>query len=276
MLDAYRGGVRAALERWPLIAALWAIELGFGAIFAVASATWLSAALEGSLATRTLLQDLDADVLVDLWYHHREGLHMLIVLGVVLAGLHWLAWCWLYGVVVSALDDRPQSPWQRGIGLAPAMARVSVIALAVWALLSAAVIIAGWGLLYALRESPSALLPYQAGAGLAVVWALATVWAVAVHDHARLRLAANGGRALDAYRWALAFVARGRRGAFLLACLLQASALAVWAGYQVINRSVSPLDLVGLTGAVLWGQVFLLARCGIRVWFMAAQGRVQG
>src|SRR5215470_10568421 len=123
MIRAYLVGARVAAQRWPVIIALWLIAAAFGAAFAAASGTWLTDALDGSLATRTLFRQLDADVFVDLWYHHREGLRGLLALAAVLAAVHTVLWWWLDAVVVCAVQpsDEEGSVWLRGLALAPVM-----------------------------------------------------------------------------------------------------------------------------------------------------------
>lgn len=276
MLAAYLGGAVAALQRWPLVLALWGIGVGFAVAFALASATWLSAALDGSLATRTLLQELDAGVLVDLWFHHGEGLHMLAVIAVLLAALHTLLWWWLDGVIVSSLAPTPGSAWQAGLGLTPAMARLWGLAMLVLLLWSGAVAGPAWAALRATADSPSAWLRYALGGGAAALWAFGGLWLVAVHDQARLRLGLAGSGAAAAWLWALAFVLRGGRRAFPLALLLQATAIAMWALYQALSFAVPLRELLGLTGSLLLGQSFLLARTWMRVWALAAQRDLQG
>src|SRR5262245_39193543 len=118
MLRAYFAGARAAAQRWPLIVVLWLIAAVFGVTFALAAGAWLSDALEGSLATRTLFRSIDPDVLVDVWYHHREGLDALLVLGAVLAVGRTILWWWLDGVVICALqlpEGERDHIWTRGL-----------------------------------------------------------------------------------------------------------------------------------------------------------------
>ena len=278
MLRAYLAGARAAAKRWPLIVVLWLIAAAFGLIFALASGAWLTDALDGSLATRTLFRAIDPDVLVDLWYHHREGLDALLVLALVLAAVHTVLWWWLHGVVICTLQQpagERESVWTRGLELAPLMARLFVVALVLLALFSAGVGGAAWGLMRWTRSAPAALIWYQIGAVAAVLWAIGYVFLVAVHDHARLRAVRSGEGALSAYRWAFAFVARGGEGAFALACALQLSSLVLWAAYQAVGLSFPMTALLGLTGSLLWGEAFLWVRLWVRVWFFAAQNELQ-
>jgi hypothetical protein len=279
MFRAYRAGARAAAQRWPVIAVLWMVAAAFGAAFALAVAAWLSDALGESLATRTLYRQLDPDVFIDLWYHHREGLRGVVTLAVTLAGVHTVLWWWLDGVVITALL-RPAADragiWQQGLTVAPAMAVLWVVALAVLALFSTAVGSAAYGLMGWTRSSPAAMIWYQIGAVAALIWVIGLVFLVAVHDHARLRVCRTQQGALGAYRWAFRFVGRGGERAFPLAGALQITALVLWVGYQWVGVGVLTTPALALNGSLLWGGTYLLVRLWVRVWFYAAQNELQG
>ena len=270
MWSAYLGGFRAMLRRWPLVLALWLIGVAFGLAFALAAQAWLAMALEGSLATRALAHRLDADVFVDLWYHHGEGLRMLGVLAAVLAAAHATVWWYLDGVVVAAVRGDESAPWRDGIGLTPVMARLSVLAAVVVLLWSGAVAGPAWAAMRSTREHPGAFLWYQIGGVALAVWLGGMVVLVAVHDHARLRAALTGAGALRAYGWALRFVPWGHERALALALVLQASA----AGLFVVGESAAMSPAFGLTASLLIGEGFLLARSAVRVWFFTAQRRL--
>lgn len=275
MWSAYVGGFRAALRRWPLVLALWLIGAAFGLAFTLAAQAWLAVALEGSLATRTLAHHLDPDVFIDLWYHHGEGLRLLGVVAAVLATGHLILWWWLDGVIVAAVGDAEAATWRQGLALAPAMARLYGLALVVALLWSGAVAGPAWGLLRSTREHPGAWLWYQIGGVALAVWVLGMVVLVAVHDHARLRAGLAGGGALRAYGWALRFVLRDGAATIRLALLLQLSAAGLLAVSELSSLALPLQDLLGLTGALLLGEAFLLARTAMRVWFYTAQRRLQ-
>lgn len=271
MWAAVLGGARAAMRRGALVIALWLIGAGFGAAFALAAALWLGLALEGSLATRTLLQHIDADVLVDLWFHHRESLAMLAVGAAGLTAVHVMLWWWLDGVIVAALAGRSGSPWRAGFGLAPVMAQLYLIAIAIMTVWTAAIGGATWAAVRATRESPDAYLWGQLIGGALLLWALGMVVLIAIHDHARLRAGLAGAGAATSWRWATAFVLVGGERAIPLAFLLQVSALLLYAAYRTASLAVPLTELIGLTGSLLLGELFLLARTWVRVWFLAAQ-----
>ena len=275
MFAAYVGGFRAALRRWPLVVALWLIGGAFGAAFALASAAWLDMALEGSLASRTLIQQIDPDVLVDLWYHHGEGLRMLAVVAGLLAVAHTVLWWYLDGVVVASLRDEDREPWRIATTLVPVMARLYGLAIGMTLLWSGAVAGPAWAVVRSTREHPGAWLWYQLGAVAVVVWLLGMLVLVAIHDHARLRAGLAGDGALRAYGWAAGFVLHGGRRALPLALLLQLSAAAVLIAYELSGLLLPVADHVSLTLALLVGPLFMLARCLVRVWFFTAQRRIQ-
>lgn len=278
MIRAYLVGARAAAQRWPLIVALWLIAATFGAAFALASGAWLTDALDGSLATRTLFKQLDADVFVDLWYHHREGLRGLCMVAAVLAAVHTVLWWWLDAVVVCAVQEpseEPGSPWVQGLSLAPVMAQLFLIAVAMLGLFTAAVGGPAYVLLRWSRESPSANVWYQIAGVAAALWVMGYVFLMAVHDHARLRARHSGGGALASYGWAMRFVSGGGERAFALAGALQLSGLALWIAYQAVGWSVPMSAVLDLTGLFLWSEAYLLARLWVRVWFFAAQNELQ-
>jgi hypothetical protein len=266
MIRAYWSGARAAAQRWPLIVVLWLTSAAFGLAFALASGAWLTDALDGSLATRTLFRSLDPEVFVDLWYHHWEGLQVVLTLGVVLLAVHTVLWWWLHGVVIASLqlpDGSRGRAWMQGLELAPAMAALWVIAAIILALFNAT------------RSGPAALIWDEIGIAAAILWVVGYVFLVAVHDHARLRVRRAAQSPPPAYRWAFGFVLRGGERAFPLACALQVSGAVLWLVYQAIGLAVPMTAVLGLTGSLLWGEAFLLACMWVRVWFFAAQNELQ-
>lgn len=279
MLRAYLSGARGAARRWPLVVALWAISAVFGLAFAATSGLWLTDALGGSLATRTLSRSIDANVLVDLWYHHREGLHVVLVVAGVLAAFNAVLWWWLHGVLIRSVQQdagaAESAIWTEGLALAPLMARLFAIALAVIAAYTAGIGGATYALLRWTHAAPGAYVWYQIGGVAVVLWAIGAVFLVAVHDHARLRAARAAVGAVSAYRWALGFVLRGGERAFLLACALQLTGLAMWAVFQAIGGILPTSVELGFTASLVWGEIFLVFRFWLRVWFFAAENDLQ-
>lgn len=280
MFRAYLRGARVALRCWPVAVCLWLTGAAFGALFALASGFWLTIALDRSLATRSLLRHLDADVFIDLYHHHWESFVMLLAVGALLALVYLGLSLWLHGVVVAAVrapaGARLEELFRRGLDAVGVFARIYLVAAVALLVVSAAIGAAAWAALRWTATSPSPYVTESIAGAAAGLWALCCVLLVAVHDHARLRARAAAEGALTAYRWAAGFVLRGGEGAFLLALLLQTTTIAVWAGYHVLALRLPLGAVLDVTGSLLWGELFLLVRAGVRVWFFAAEGELQG
>ncbi len=278
MRGAYSCGAVRAAKCWPLSAALWLVNGVFGVAFAVASGYWLARALDGSLATRTLLRDLDPDVLIDLYLYHGEGFRMLLVLALFMGAVYAILWCWFHGVVILAVGAGrradPGETWVRGMEAAPVLAQVLVIAASILVLFSAGLGGAAWLVIRGTLGGPSAMLPYYIGGGSAALWLFGCVYLVAVHDHARIRACLSGQGAFASYGWAWRFVLRGGEKAFRLAVALQVTALALFIAYQWTGAVFQTTAGLGVTGSLLWGQAYMFARMLMRVWFFAAQSEL--
>lgn len=277
MLRAYLRGAGIAARHWLLISGVFLAAASFGLTFAFASGAFLSDALEGSLATRTLFKELDPNVLVDLWFHHGEGLRMLAVVAVILAIGHTMAWWWLHAVMIVAVQGDGGTPPERKrrvLEVTPTIAQLFV--LAVFAMLAwiACVVAPTYLAMRATRSDPSAWVWYRLWAAAAVVWLSGYVFLVAVHDHARIRACRTPHGAIACYRWALGFVLRGGERAFLLALLLQATALGLWAAYQLSSFAIPMTAVLGVTGSLAWGALYLWLRIWMRLWFFAAQSQL--
>lgn len=274
----FRGCVRAA-QLWPFVTVLWLVNVLFGVLFFLAASYWLALALDHSLATRTLLRDLDPNVLVDLYRHHGESFHLLLVSALLLAIGYLLLWFWLHGTVIFAVRAEKgmvsRAAWRSGLHTTAAIAWLFVFAALVMALFTASVVGAAWGLWRWTIASPQALLTYQIVGAAACVWAAGAVLLTAIHDHARIRVCVTGEGAWTAYRWAWGFVLHGGERAFLLASSLQLVALSFWVTHQSIGIAFPVSALVGVVGALVWGQMLLFVRMWIRVWFFAAQSELQ-
>ena len=280
MLTAlFRGWVTAG-RLWPFVTVLWLINAVFGVLFFLASSYWLSLALDHSLATRTLLRDLDPNVLVDLYHHHGESFRLLLVTAVLLAIGYLLLWFWLHGTVIFAVRAEKgtlsRAAWRAGLHTTAAMAWLFLVAALALALLTGVVGAAAWGFWRWTIANPAPMLPYQILAAAGLIWAGGAVLLTAVHDHARIRVCATGEGVWTSYRWAWGFVWRGGEGAFLLAVALHLVALSLWVTHQSIGMAFPVGALVGVAGALVWGQMFLFVRMWIRVWFFAAQNELQG
>jgi hypothetical protein len=165
--------------------------------------------------------------------------------------------------------------FRRGLETSAVYACLLLLAALAVAAFSAAVGCGAWTAWSWTSESSTALLSDLVVAGGASIWFIGYVFLTAVHDHARIRAAATGAGALAAYGWAWAFVGRGGERAFLFALLLQLSALVLWAGFQFLSLRVPVGALLGVAWSLVWGELFLLARMWMRVWFFAAQSELQ-
>jgi hypothetical protein len=279
MQRAFFRGIRVALQRWPVVITLWLVSVVFGLGFAWAGGTWLHGALDRSLATRTLLDDLDPDVLIDLFMYHREGLYLLLVVAALLGAAYVLLWLWFHGVIVASV--RAHAPatlgaaFRRGVDTVPVMAQLFVVAALVLALDTALIGGTAWALRRWTVASPSEVLRDGIVLGALGLWLGTYVVLVAIHDHARIRAGAAAEGALRAYGWAVRFVLRGGEPTLRLAVALNLSGVAVWVVYQTIGMNIPVSEGFGMTALVVWGELFLAARMFLRVWFFAAQSDLQ-
>jgi len=277
MGQALGQGLVAALRRWPVVLVLFAVNVLTGLCFSAAAWTWLSEALDNSLASRTLLTDLDWNVFVDLLAHHGESLRMLLAGGLLLLIPIMLLGVWLNAAAVVAVseDGSLGDCLRRGLSMYPAFFGLSLLSNA---LIGAAVVASGLlgrALTRWVAESASELTFYIAiGAGVSV-GALLLVFLVTVHDHARVRSTARGGGMVRPYLWALRFVARREWRALPLALLLLTANLTIWVVYQTVGMLIATNSGHGIVISLCWGQAFLLARMLLRVWSFAAATELQ-
>src|SRR5262249_31236616 len=162
MGDAYIAGLRSAGRQWALCLVLFAFSLAAGLSFAAVTWTWLADALDNSLATKTLLADLDVNVFVDLFMHHAEGWRTLAVPPALAAVFFALLGVWLNGAVIAAVADDVglSESLRRGLSLCPIYLRLWLLSasangislLVVW-------VIARW-LIRWTAESPSEMIYY--------------------------------------------------------------------------------------------------------------------
>jgi len=203
---------------------------------------------------------------------------MLLPIAIILAVVYVLLWTWLHGVVVHAVRWREvalaEAFW-KGMTLSPVYVRLLLFAALLLGAFSFAVGWSAWSARNWAAEGSTALLGDLAVGVGATVWWIGYVFLTAVHDHARIRAASTGEGALAAYRWAWSFVTRGGERAFLFALLLQLVALVLWAGFELLTLRGSVAVLLGVAWSFVWGELFLLARMWMRLWFFAAQSELQ-
>ncbi|MBI4517188.1 MAG: hypothetical protein HY699_15390 [Deltaproteobacteria bacterium] len=273
-------GLAGAVRRWPVVLLLWAVGALFGLAFSIAAGHWLDQALEASLATRTLLQDLSLNLLIELWHYHRESLTLLLAVGAVL-GLTQLAVTIALnaGVAGTAQDARAAVTWaefwKRAFGLYPVFARLWLLATAAELLVLGGLASATWLGVRWLAESPDEMARYYLIAAATVVGGPLLLLLVTIHDHARLYAARKGGGALQAMGWAGWFVVRGDARAFLLALVLVALGGAGYLLYRSVVMFVPATSAFGVTVSLLWGQVLLQSRALLRVTAFVAESELQ-
>jgi len=277
MRQAFGLGLLAALRRWPVVIVLFIANLAVGLCFTGAAWSWLSESLDNSLASRTLLTDLDWNVFVDLVAHHGHSLHMLLAAGVVLAIPTLLLGIWLNAAAVVAVgeDGSLGDCLRRGLTLFPRFLRLSVLSnLLSAAGIGTAILVARW-LTRWTADSTSELTFYVIVGTGTVLTAALLVFLVAVHDHARVRSTARGTGAVSAYIWALLFVTRREWRALPLAVLLLGTGFVLWVVYQTVGMLVTTNSSHGIVLSLAWGEGLLFARMLLRVWSFAAATELQ-
>jgi hypothetical protein len=278
MGHAYLSGLRVALRRWPLVLLLFAVSLAAGFAFSAIGWSWLALSLDNSLATRTLLRDLDMNVFVDLFIHHGESLRTLLLCGIVLAGAFWLLGIWLTACIVVEVGEADIAfgeSLRRGVEWFPTYFRLSLIATALNAAAIATAFFVARSVVRWTAESSSEMTFYSAVMVGVVLGGLLLLFLSSIHDHARIRSTAVATGAVAAYSWALRYVlVREWRAAPLTLLLFINAALALLL-YQVVGRLVSTDSAAGVIVSLVWGQVLLLARMLLRVWTFAAQSELE-
>ena len=275
---AYVDGFRSALRRWPVVLLAFLASLSTGAVFMAASWSWLSLALDNSLATRTLLTDLDMNVFVDLFLHHGDSWRMLLGAGAMLAAVVAAVTVWLNAITVIACGEDASlgACVRRGVDVYAPFLRLALVALCVDLATLATVYAAAHWLVRWTAESSAEMTFYWISGGAGALGAVVLLFLTTVHDHARIRCVATGSGATRSYLWALAYVARRERRALPLALCLFTSGSAVWIVYQTVGMLMPAHSATGVVVSLLWGQAFMLWRALQRVWSFAAGTELQG
>jgi hypothetical protein len=277
MVQAFAFGFFAALRRWPVVVVLFVANFLVGLCFTAAAWFWLIDALDNSLASRTLLTDLDWNVFVDLLVHHGQSLRMLLAGGVLLALPAVLLGIWLNATAVVAVgeDGTLGDCLRRGLSLYPTFFGLSLLSNVLSAAGIGSGLLLGWVLTRWTAESSSEPTSYVAAGAGALVAALLLVFLVTVHDHARVRSTASGSGAFRAYAWALSFVGRREWRALPLALMLLSMSFVLWVVYQTVGMLVPATSPHGIAVSLLWGEALLLARMLLRVWSFGAATELQ-
>lgn len=277
MRRSYVKGLRAALRRWPVAALLFAASCVPSFVFSALAWSWLADALDRSLATRGLLTDLDMNVFVDLLEHHGEGLWMLGLAGLLLAGVCWLIGVWLNAVTIVAVsDDMPlAAAAHKGLDLYVRFLGLDLLAVLIDALVLIATVAVSRWLIHATAEAPSEAAVYVIVGGAAAAGGTLLALLTTAHDHARIHCAATGAGALGSYGWALGFVVAQERRALPLMAMLLGTGGAAWLVYQSVGTLLVTTSTPGILLAMLWGEALILCRVFLRLWRFAAQAELQ-
>ncbi|HEX7409985.1 MAG TPA: hypothetical protein VF515_20395 [Candidatus Binatia bacterium] len=274
---AYLSGFRAALRRWPVVLVLFLAGLASGLGFTAVTWSWLSRSLDKSFATRSLLTDLDIRVFTDLLVHHGESLQMLLVAGMILLAFFVPLGVWLNAVAVTTVGEETS--------LSECLARSfraypSYIGL--WALMSALYVatvmtlfVVGRGLTRWAAESPSEMTAYWIVGACGLAGVAVGLFLATVHDHARIRIATKGVGPLRAFGWAVGFVGRREGQALPLVLLLLITSLMIWVVYRSVGLLIATDSASGVALSLLWGELLLLVRMFLRVWWFAAETYLQ-
>jgi hypothetical protein len=270
-------GWHTAMRRWPVVLLLFLANLVTGLLATAVSWVWLSIALDNSLATRTLLTDLDTNVFVDLFVHHGESLRAWSISAAGLVLVTVMIGVWLNATAVVAVNtDAPLGAClHRGLDLFPTYFGLWVLTGLVNASGLSASFLLGRALTRWTVESPSEVTFYWGVAAAAAVGAALLLFSTTVHDHARIRSTAASVGFVRAYAWAFNFVCRRERRAIPLTLLLLGAGCSAWLIYQTVGMLVPTTSTVKLTVSLAWGEALLLLRMVLRLWLFAADSDLQ-
>lgn len=270
-------GLRLTVHRWPVWVFLYAASTVPTLVFGAVAWARLQSALDHSLAARSLLSDLDANVFIDLFLHRGAGLSAIPITALLVGVTTMVVWVWLNGATAAAASDTPAlgAALRRGGNLFVPFLRLWALSLLVNVCIVALAYGCGDRLLWWTAESASEMVPYWVVAGCAGAAALLLFLARVVHDHARLRLAATDCGALPAYRWALRFCLHDQRRAIVIAAVVLFTGVLLWGLYQSLTTLIVPTSTPGVVASLLWGQVLILARFATRFWAFAAANELQ-
>jgi len=171
MVSAFVQGLRTAVQRWPIVLLLFLASVAAALSFTAAAWSWLSLALDSSVATRTLLTDLDVNVFIDLFLQHGESLRTLVLTGIALAGAFGLLGVWLNAVAVVAVREEigMLDCLRGGVGLSVRYLRLAVFVNLCHAMSLLAAFVLGRGLTGWLAESSVEMTYYWAVLGSGVL-----------------------------------------------------------------------------------------------------------
>ncbi len=277
MSHALLAGLRHCLRQWPVVLLLYAAWLAPSLIFGAVAWTRLQEGLDRSLAARTSLRDLDLNVFVDLFAHHRDLFLGITIAGLLLGAGSMLVWIWLHAVAVAAAGSdaslrdslrRAHELFGRFFALASMATALNLLIIGAFYLLSR--LLLRWT-----AEATAELTPYLLVGTCILLAAICLLVSMVVHDNARVRCAVEEGTATTAYRWSWRFCSRPQSAALGIALLVLGAGLLVWVAYQTIAMLIPVTSTPGVIVSLLWGQAFLLVRAACRFWYFAAAYSLQ-
>lgn len=274
---SYRNGLRLALVHWRVVALVFVVSLTGACVFMAAAWAWLAAALDSSLATRTLSTSLDVDVFVDLVRHHGDSLRLLALVAVLLGIGASLVWIGVNGIVLAMVGGRREAladAGRAGLEKYPAFFKLWLAAMTAHAAIAGGAYFVGRLLIERATAAASELTELAIVAAIAVVAACLLLIIATIHDHARIRCLETGDAAGRCGLWACGYIVCEWR-AVALTLLLVGTTAAGWGLYQSSGRFVAADSGLGLTLSLVWAQLFMLFRALIRVWGFAAATDLQ-
>jgi hypothetical protein len=266
-LHAYLAGLRRAPRLWPMAVVLFLANIAAGLCTAALAWHWLDSALDGSAATQTLLTHLDLNVFVDLVAYHGESMRTLLATAAVIAVAFVAVGAWCNAVVAVSVtaDTGLAESLRRGTNLVPAcLALASFMWLLQGASVAGGVILSRSAVRWAASNYAETTHYAALGSGIMLSGGLLFVLTT-VHDHARIRIAAVGTGAIEAFGWSLRFVSRHVAKTLSLTLLLLATGVVVWFAYQVVAARIPVTSRAGLAVSILWGEGFVFVRMLVRV-----------
>ena len=274
---AYLRGLPCALRLWPVALLLFLANLAAGLCVGALGWHWLDVAFDGSAATQTLLTHLELDVVVDLVVHHGESLRILLATAAVVALAFVAVGAWGDSAVAVSVTEETglTESLRRTPSLLPAYLGLAGLTLVLQGASVAAGLVLSRSAVRWTAGSSAAMTYYAAVASGVVVAAALVFGLTTVHDHARIRLAADGSGAIGAFIWSLRFVGRHVAATLSLALLLLVTGVIVWGAYQVFAGWIPVTSRAGLLLSLVWGEALLFVRMLVRVWGFAATRDLQ-
>ncbi|MBI3782514.1 MAG: hypothetical protein HY270_03835 [Deltaproteobacteria bacterium] len=277
MESVYRTGGVIARQCMSVTLALFAANLAAGGVFMALGWAWLATNLDGSLASRTLLTDLDMNVFVDLVRHEHAGSGLVLSQGIVLLTVALGFWTWLNGMAAASVSTRTplRQSCNASLQLYPRLLFLGVVILVSQVVAAAAVFLTAHELTaltigFATEMSSSGIWVVCLLLGGSVAFLIS-----AIHDHARLHCLATDSTAWRSVTWATRFLLRRAPRALRANLTIGAVAVSTWVIYQSVATMIPGDRMPGVVCLLIWGQAYLMTRMFLRVWLFATESTLQ-